>query len=369
MFAQYIVGGRLDPPFHPTKPSSNFIGRTINIPAKQNGVRVIKDTFHFSNDLEFYAISIRASNADPKDYWNLTIGGKTIAKRIYCKSYEEGLYLQVAFPVAASTAFTFEYHTTLGKSNTLDIMFHLLTDEHVNLVLTGTTDLGSYPDPHPETPEHPEPVGGEIQLPVTWQPFTSVAAAEEWARNLGIETNFARKLDAANYVTEALAMLLNQCGEFASMIKRFPLTVNIKSGRGANGYFNSSTGEVVISNTYDFTNAATITQAEYEAGQKSSPFRLRTIMHEMGHWLHFQNVGEADFYRIAMLDPDNYGAQTILSNREASYIANNLSNYATQWFPIELIAETFSAKMTGVPVDPRIWEWYEQYGGYKCSGW
>lgn len=373
MLGRYAVGGRLDPPFYPTKTSPHYIGRSILIPVKAQGDRVIKDTFTMSHDLEFYAVSIRASSLSPEDCWNLIIDGKIIAKNIHCKNYEEGLYFQIAHPVKAGKEFVFEFHTPHGERKSLELMFHFLTDAGVDLVLTGTTDLGNYPDPLPETPDDqlpPEqPEGGSIQLPVTWKPFNSVAEAEKWAKNLGVTVNFTGKLNAANYVTEGLAYLLNNCGGFAEMIQKHKLTINIKDGKGANGYFNPASGEVVVSKTYDFENAGIIAQAEYNTGQKSTPHKLRTIIHEIGHWLHYHNVGAQQFYYISSLDPDNYGAKTILTNSEAAYIANNLCNYATKWFPIELMPETFTARITGMAVDVKIWEWYEQYGGFKCEGW
>lgn len=368
-----MVGGRLDPPYYPTKPHPHFIGRAIRIPAKANGDRVIKDTFTLSHDLEFYAISIRTNMNSVEDFWNLTVDGRVVAKNIHCKSYEEGLYFQVAHPVKAGKEFLFEYHTPHGDGKDIELMFHFLTEPDIDLVLTGTTDLGNYPDPPPEPPDDQQPpnppAGGGIQLPVTWQPFTSVAEATKWAEDLGVSVNFARNLDAANYVTEALALLLNTCGGFADMIQQHKLTVNIENGNGANGFFDPASGKVVVSKTYDYRNASTIAQMEYDTGQKSSPDKLRTVIHEIGHWLHYHNVGAQQFYQISSLDPDNYGARTILSNADSTYIANNLCNYATKWFPIELIPETFTAKITGVPIDPKIWEWYEQYGGYKCEGW
>jgi hypothetical protein len=365
MFGRYAVGGRLDPPYYPTKLRPQFVGRFIEIPSSAQGNRVIVDKFHLSHDVEFYAISIKTSMLSPEDRWNLTVDGKLIAKNVYCKNWEEGLYFQVAHPVKQGKEFILEYHTPHGDRKQVEIMYHFLTDPDVDLIVTGTTDLGSVPVPPPDN----EPPNSGIQLPVSWSPFNTVAEATQWANSLGVDVDFNDNLNAANYITEALAFLLNNCGGFADMIQQHKLTVSVEDANGANGYFNPATGTVVINKDFDFRNAAAIAQAEYDSGQKSSPHKLRTVIHEIGHWLHFHNVGEQQFYQIASLDPDNYGAKTILSNADATYIANHLCNYATKWFPIELMPETFVAKITGVPVDPKIWEWYEQYGGYKCSGW
>lgn len=373
MLARYLVGGRLDPPYHPTKTSPYFVGRSLTIPAKATANRVIKDTFYLSHDLEFFALSVRTDSENLMDYWNLWVDGKQVAKNIHCKTWAEGLYFQVAHLVSSGKKFYFEYNTADGHAKNVEIVFHFLIDPDVAPVVTGTTDLGNYPDPPPVPPDEEnkpvDPPSGGIQLPVTWQPFTSVAEAEKWSEDLGVTANFAKKLDAANYVTEALALLLNTCGGFAEMIQKNPLTINIKSGNGANGYFNPTSGEVVVSRTYNFADAEVIAQAEYYSGQKSSPHKLRTVIHEIGHWLHYHHIGAAMFYRYSSLDPDAYGNQTILSNADSAYISNNLCNYATKWFPIELVPEVFTAKITGVPIDPKIWAWYEMYGGYKCGAW
>jgi hypothetical protein len=363
MFGRYIVGGRLDPPYYPTKPYPHFVGRQIDIPFKAQGDRVIKDTFTMSHDLEFYAISFLSSMISVEDYWNLTVDGKMVAKNIF----------QVAHPVKAGTEFRLEYFTPHGDSKQVSVTFHFLTEPDLDLVLTGTTDLGNYPDSPPEPPENAEPptppAGGGIQLPVAWQPFASVTEAQKWASDLGVDATFAGKLNAANYVTEALALLLNTCGGFADMIQQHKLKIRLQSMSGANGAFNPAADEVQMNKAYQFDSAAEIAQADYDAGMKSSPHRLRTIIHEIGHWLHFHGIGEQQFYQFANLDPDNYGSQTILSNTDATAIANDVGSYATKWFPIELVAEVFTAKMTGEQIEPKTWEYYQQYGGYKCSEW
>lgn len=372
MFVKYVVGGRLDPPFHPTKTRQQYIGRQIHIPETANVEREIKDTFKLSHDLELYAISFRSSSEDFRDSWSLSIAGEHVVAGSHFMKYEEGLYFQVAHPVDAQTEFYFEYKAADGKPRDVELMLHLLTDPEDELRLEGTTDLGNYPDPPPEPVDEVEPnppTDGGVQLPVAWSPFTEVKDAEEWSKKLGVVADFGTNVKAANYVTEALALLFNTCGGFADMVAKHPLNINIKNGNGANGYFNPPTNEVVVSRTYDYEHATEIAQMEYDSGQKSSPNKLRTIIHEIGHWLHFNNVGAEMFYQYSALDPDAYGDRTILSRTEAQYVANNLGQYATKWFPIELMPEVFTAKITGVPIDPKIWEWYEQYGGYKCEGW
>ncbi|MWV43068.1 hypothetical protein GRF59_05445 [Paenibacillus sp. HJL G12] len=325
-----------------------------------------------SHDLEFYAISVRIDSENFRDYWNLSVDGKEIMKNIHCMKYDEGLYFQVAHPILAGKEIVFEFNAVDGKARNIEVMFHFLTEPDIDLQSFGTTDLGSYPDPLPEIPDEevpPSSEGGGVVLPVQWNLFKEVKDAEKWAANLGVKCEFGSNIDAANYVTEAIALLFNTCDGFAGMVAKYQLNINIKNGNGANGYFNPPANEVVVSKTYDFKHATEIARMEYDTHQKSSPNRLRTVIHEIGHWLHYHNVGASLFYQYSDLDPDAYGNQTILSKSDENYVANNLCQYATKWFPIELMPEVFTAKITGVSVDPKIWEWYEQYGGYQCSGW
>jgi hypothetical protein len=377
MFASYILGGRLDSPYHPTKTKPNFQGREILINGmKAVGVkRRITDTFTMSHDVEFFAISVRSDIVIPSDHWSLTVGEQRIAKNIYCKELSEGAYFLVAHPVPAGTEFVFEFHTENADRKELEIMYHFLTDPDVDPILTGTIDTVNYPELPPEPPpdgsdpprEPPEkPNDDPCKNPITWTAFTSVSDAEDWAKSQGVLVNAGGKLDAANYITEGLTLLLNTCCGFKEMITKHTLTINIKYANGANGYFNPPTGEVVVNRGYDFNNAEFISQVEYDSGQKSSPHKLRVIIHEIGHWLHYHNLGAEGFYKVADLDSDGYGIATLLSKRDEKYVAESLCHYATKWFPIELVAETFTAKVTGVPVDPKILEWYQQYGGYEC---
>ncbi|MDF9411390.1 hypothetical protein GOP56_03345 [Brevibacillus sp. 7WMA2] len=373
MLARYVVGGRLDPPYYPTKTRAHFIGRDIYVKGMRSSgtKRVITDTFHLSHDVELYAISIKSDIITPSDYWNLLIGNKLIAKNIYCKNFEEGLYFQVAHPIKAGTICKLEFYTEAGDRKQIEVMFHLLCDPEAEPILTGTVDNGNYPDPLPPDPV-PVPIPDDddtCKNPIVWKPYATAAEAEKWCNSINIDANFHRNIYAANYVTEGLVHLLNHCCGFKTMITKHKLTINIKDAKGANGYFNPPTGEVVVNKKYDFANADKIALAEYQSGQKSSPHKLRTIIHEIGHWLHFHNVGADQFYQFSALDPDNYGPKTILSYTEATYIANHLCSYATSWYPIELIPEAFTAKVTDIPIDPKIQEWYQQYGGYECNNW
>lgn len=329
---------------------------------------MIKDTFTLSQDIELYALSFHSDSEMIGDYWNLKVNGECLIYQSHCKDYDEGLYLQVAHPVHAGSEFTFEYYATNGDPRKIHLLFHLLSDSIEEIHLDGNTDLGDYPDPEPDRDNDPYPPGEDgIVLPIEWNLFHNVTEAQEWTKNLGIMSNFNRNLDAANYVTEALAFLFNTCPGFGEMVSKYQLNVNIKNGGGANGYFNPPSNEIVINKNYNFKYASEIAQMEYDTHQKSSPHKFRTIIHEIGHWLHYHNVGETQFNQFAAMDPDAYGDKTMLSKAESDYIANHLCMYATKWYPIELIPEVYTAMVTGVPIDSKISDMYDQYGGYKCT--
>ncbi|QDX93968.1 hypothetical protein EEL30_17720 [Brevibacillus laterosporus] len=139
MLARYVVGGRLDPPYYPTKTRAHFIGREIFVKGMRSSgtKRVITDTFHLSHDVEFYAISIRSDIITPSDYWNLLIDNQMIAKNVYCKSLEEGLYFQVAHPIKAGTQCKLEFYTEVGDRKQVEVLFHFLSDPEVEPIMIG----------------------------------------------------------------------------------------------------------------------------------------------------------------------------------------------------------------------------------------
>lgn len=67
MLSRYLVGGRLDPPFYPTKTKPCIASRRIDI----------------------VAISIKADIITPTDYWSLVVDENLIVNHVYCKDYSE----------------------------------------------------------------------------------------------------------------------------------------------------------------------------------------------------------------------------------------------------------------------------------------
>ena len=371
MLSRYIVAGRLDPPFQPTKTRPYILSRMVDIDGLRaiGSKRIVSDTFTMSHDVEFFAISLKADIITSADYWSLMVDGRLIINHVYCKDYGEGLYFQVAHPVKGGKEFEFEFSTEGDERKRIEVSYHFLTDPDFNLSLNGTVDPSYYLDPLPESIE---PINLLVEndpcvAPVVWNPHISVKSAEGWCKSIGITADFSNQLDAANYITEALTFLLNHCCGFGRMLAENQMQILIKKINGANGYFDPAKEQIVINKQYNFKDADKVAEIEYEVRQKSSPHKLRTFIHEVGHWLHFHSIGKEQFLRYSSLDPDHYGNRTILAQADEIYIANHLSQYATKWFPIEFIPEVYTARVTGIDIDPKIWEWYLQYGGYECS--
>ncbi|MEC0180458.1 hypothetical protein P4H61_02980 [Paenibacillus peoriae] len=142
MLSRYIVGGRLDPPFYPTKTKPCIASRRIDIDGLRvlESKRMVTDIFKVSNDLEFFAISIKADKITPADYWSLVVDENIIVNHVYCKDYSEGLYFQVAHPVKGGREFRFEFYTESAARKRIETSYYFLTDPEVVLRLHGITD-------------------------------------------------------------------------------------------------------------------------------------------------------------------------------------------------------------------------------------
>lgn len=142
MLSRYIVGGRLDPPFYPTKTRPCIASRRVDIDGlwTLESKRMVTDTFKVSNDVEFFAISIKADMMNPSDYWSLVVDEKLIVNHIYCKDYSEGLYFQVAHPVKGGREFRFEYYTEGTERKRIETSYYFLTDPEIALRLSSKTD-------------------------------------------------------------------------------------------------------------------------------------------------------------------------------------------------------------------------------------
>lgn len=120
-FASYLVGGRLDPPFMPTK-TMPFIEGTM---FESRGGKV-DSKLVVEEDCELLSIAVGVSDYEPRDYWNLYVGDKLVCKHIYTKDVPEGMYLTAVIPCEAGTQFHMEYFNEGGKPKFVWVNFQML---------------------------------------------------------------------------------------------------------------------------------------------------------------------------------------------------------------------------------------------------
>lgn len=120
-FASYLVGGRLDPPFMPTKPNPYIEGTIIESQGGKNDSKLV-----VTEDCELLSIAVGVSEYEPKDYWNLYVGDKLVCRNIFTKDVPEGMYLTAVIPCKAGTQFHLEYFNVGGKPKFVWVNYQML---------------------------------------------------------------------------------------------------------------------------------------------------------------------------------------------------------------------------------------------------
>lgn len=110
-FASYLVGGRLDPPFMPTKTAPFIEG--IMIESLTAGKA--EHRLNIEEDCELLSVAVGVSFYEARDYWNLYVGDKLVCKNIYTKDLPEGMYLTAIIPCKKGTQLHFEFFNEGGK--------------------------------------------------------------------------------------------------------------------------------------------------------------------------------------------------------------------------------------------------------------
>lgn len=121
-FPTLLVGGRLDPPFMPTKTNPFIEG----IMVESKGIGKVENILAVEEDAELLSIAVGASTYEPKDYWNLYVGTKLVCKKIYTKDLPEGMYLTAIIPVKKGDTFHFEYFNEGGKNKYVWVNYQML---------------------------------------------------------------------------------------------------------------------------------------------------------------------------------------------------------------------------------------------------
>lgn len=121
-FASYVVGGRFDPPFMPTKTNPYIEG--IMIESKTMGK--VDGYLTVGEDCELLSVAVGASFYEAKDYWNLYVGNQLVCKNIFTKDLPEGMYFTAVIPCPTGTTLHFEFYNEGGRSKYVWVNFQML---------------------------------------------------------------------------------------------------------------------------------------------------------------------------------------------------------------------------------------------------
>ncbi|MBK5452000.1 Low copy number virion structural protein [Bacillus sp. TH22] len=119
----YMVGGRLDAPYFPTKTIPFIKGRRIGV--YEN---IHHNEFIAPVDMEMIAFSIGASKYNDNDYWNLYINNEKIADEIYMKDVPEGFNFSVVKQIPAKAIIRFEYINKSLEKKAIWLNYQFLKD-------------------------------------------------------------------------------------------------------------------------------------------------------------------------------------------------------------------------------------------------
>ncbi|MED1650225.1 Low copy number virion structural protein [Bacillus pacificus] len=119
----YLAGGRLDPPFHPTKTEPFIPGFIMDSFSLQTN----ETTYTLPADMELYAISVSASIYELDDKWSLIVNGQTVCNNIYTKDIPEGMHFMVYKPLAAGSTIQFSFKNQGILDKTVWFELHFLS--------------------------------------------------------------------------------------------------------------------------------------------------------------------------------------------------------------------------------------------------
>lgn len=121
-FASYIVGGRLDPPFMPTKTKPYIEGTVL----ESDAAGKVDNKLMIQEDCELLSIAVGVSHYEARDFWNLYVGDQLVCKNIFTKDVPEGLYLTAVIPCKAGTQFHLEFFNIGGRKKHVWVNYQML---------------------------------------------------------------------------------------------------------------------------------------------------------------------------------------------------------------------------------------------------
>lgn len=122
-----LAGGRLSPPFYPTKVMPYVKGEII----ESFGLGVVDKETVISFDTELLAIAVGVSQYEARDFWNFYIDGKVVCEHIYTKDLPEGMYFTAIRNIPAGVPLKFEFFNQGGKSKYVWVNYQFLRDPEI----------------------------------------------------------------------------------------------------------------------------------------------------------------------------------------------------------------------------------------------
>jgi hypothetical protein len=121
----YVAGGRLDPPFYPTKTQPYVKGIRLSTGSSDP---VSTHLYTMPIDGELISVAIACSRYADADYWSLLVNGKTIAETIYTKELPEGLFFMVAHPIKAGDVLELQFYNASSTAKSVWVNYQFLVD-------------------------------------------------------------------------------------------------------------------------------------------------------------------------------------------------------------------------------------------------
>lgn len=120
----YMAGGRMDPPFMPTKTYPHIKG--IRVPVS-GADPLVTDVYQVTKDAELVSLAIACSRYDDNDHWSFYINGQQVCDSIYTKELPEGLFFTVIIPLKQGDELRFEFHNVSQTTKSVWLNYQMLT--------------------------------------------------------------------------------------------------------------------------------------------------------------------------------------------------------------------------------------------------
>lgn len=183
--------------------------------------------------------------------------------------------------------------------------------------------------------------------------FTTVEEAEEWAVLLGVATDYAERLDLANFANELLSQLMGRFLPLPDQILIDAQPFRFLGRQAVQSPASANKGRIAINPDALYWNnpnvfAGMLRQQRFW----SSDNVLHPLYHEAGHVLLYK------------ADPQRFESVRDLSNAQKTVIAGEVSQRACRNVH-EFVSEVFAGLMAERTFSRDVIRWYRNRGGVK----